>query len=367
MINERIIIINPNKMAKKIGGIVEGGMARNNAVMNYAIDHNYKLYNVSTNKLLSTLQVYFLLLTSRKNAIVFLYCTVGVPLSNTSRVGRKIANTFIRLVNRASRDNYIVFDISDLKYEQALDLDLENGRREVFRDVEKKIMCANARYIFTSESMREYAIKKYHIPSGKTCCHLNGGYITDAENGTADNENKAAENSKADENIKYIYTGSLNRGRNIERMINVFLKCHKNLSLMGKGGDWINIDYAQYPNIKYLGEFQESEARKITAGYDVGLIPYDSSKLYYNLAYPIKLPFYICCGLPFLSTDVREAKKALIRYPGIGFAESFDKWEDIINTLDRTIVNSMKNKVKTCRNSFSWDNTLQGYVEYVGR
>lgn len=43
MINERIIIINPNKMAKKIGGIVEGGMARNNAVMNYAIDHNYKL------------------------------------------------------------------------------------------------------------------------------------------------------------------------------------------------------------------------------------------------------------------------------------------------------------------------------------
>jgi hypothetical protein len=50
---------------------------------------------------------------------------------------------------------------------------------------------------------------------------------------------------------------------------------------------------------------------------DVGLIPYDDSREYYNIAYPTKLSSYIVAGIPFLcDRNPRSQEYRFAKYPG---------------------------------------------------
>ncbi|HIP14771.1 MAG TPA: hypothetical protein EYG74_04710 [Sulfurimonas autotrophica] len=91
---------------------------------------------------------------------------------------------------------------------------------------------------------------------------------------------------------------------------------------------------------------------------DIGLVPYDSSRFYYNLAYPTKLSFYITAGITFLSTDVQEVQKINEKYH-FGIVENFQKWHDIFRVLTKEDIEPLKIRIKEYKSKFYWQNIFE--------
>ena len=127
-----------------------------------------------------------------------------------------------------------------------------------------------------------------------------------------------------------------------------------NLLLLGEDGEWLE-DYDLPLNVSYLGAVEEKEAHYIASKCDIGLIPYDETKLYYNIAYPTKLSFYITAGIPFLSTRVNETKKIQQKY-NIGFINEITDWRKTINNITLEKIKDMKFKISKIKEDFYWDN-----------
>lgn len=91
-----------------------------------------------------------------------------------------------------------------------------------------------------------------------------------------------------------------------------------------------------YNNVKYFGKVKKSKISKIINQFDIGLIPYNINGQFNKLCYPMKLMEYFYCGLPVISTNIKEVAK-------------FEKWCLIVdkeNCLQR-IKTFFPNKVWT--------------------
>ena len=348
----RTIYINENyKLLKASNNVVEGGLARNIAIMSWLQNNINSLKEIKllNNRIINIIIVFFILLTERKSKIIFQYVTVGVPLFNGTLVGRTISDIFLQLVKLSSESNDIIFDISDLKYEQSIDLVIEKEKTERMKEFENEFFKLKVKYIFASFSMQEYACDKYGIPRENTEVLINGGNIPKSKSSNLLNIDF--------HKINYVYAGTLNQGRKIEEMIKQFPKSKElHLYLMGSEGEWILNDI-EGKNITYLGEYPEEEAHEIVKMCDCGLIPYDDKKKYFNIAYPTKLSFYITAGIPFLSTPVDEVLKINKNYH-IGFIEDITNWENLYENLDKRKLEIEKEKISKVKSNFYWENII---------
>lgn len=354
------ILINSNRFFLKRTKVNEGGISRNNAWYNFANkNENCKILTLSSSKLISTIQLVFFLLFIKNKEIIFLYPTVGMPILNNSFVGKKLTDIFIALIKKANKKNKIIFDICDLKYEQAIDLSLDYYDIDYLKNVEEKIFGLNIHFIFASKNMRNYAIKKYKLSMTNTYVCPNGSIkLMNIEN----NEKKELINQIDEKKINYIYAGTLNKGRFIEEMINNFPE-NENiyLYLCGVSGDWIDNCIKERNNIKYLGALSEETAHQFTSKCDIGLIPYDDNKLYYNIAYPTKLSFYITAGIPYLSTPVAEVINIQEKYQ-IGFVCKISEWKKYIRHISKEDVQKRKELAKTYSNNFLWEYIFNDFM-----
>lgn len=350
--------VNDNFLDKKINGIKEGGIVRNIAWIDFlkAYFPNTKFIDMKiTHKIFKHIHYVWLFVISffiYKDTFFFLYPRVGMPVLNKGIRGKIYRKTFlIILENLCKRKNSVIIDISDIKYEQAIDLELSSLDMQEIKRFEEALFSMDLKFIFASYSMREYAVKKHNIKRNKTCVCINGGFICDDCKDT--NFNFFNEQDK----IKYVYAGTLNKGRMIEEMINAFPDDDKYcLILLGSSGEWIN-DYiikSKRSNIKYLGAFEEKAARTIVSMCDIGLIPYDDNRLYYNIAYPTKLSFYITAGIPFLSTPVSEVKRVLSEYD-IGFGKKISDWRDFVISMTKEDLLKKKQKISNFKHKFTWN------------
>ena len=64
-------------------------------------------------------------------------------------------------LKRAKKYNNIIFDVNDLKCEQYKDLEINKYNLNRVQEVENELFKLDAKYIFASNSMRDYAVKKY--------------------------------------------------------------------------------------------------------------------------------------------------------------------------------------------------------------
>ena len=287
-----------------------------------------------------------LFVLSKGKKIFLLYPHAGIRIDRKGFVYEVLSFTFIILMIYCSCRNQVILDISDLKYEQSLDLELDNLDSRALKILEKVLFLGRKFYfIFASESMCEFASRKYGIPKNRITTCINGGDIVEEYNGC-----------RTDNTIKYIYSGTLNRGRNIENMIDNFPdKEGYELILLGNDGEWIENIIKGRGNIKYLGAVPEQEAHRIVSCCDVGLIPYDEHRLYYNIAYPTKLSFYITAGISYLATPTHEIER--LGYD-IGYIRKMDEWKDTIMDIGIDEINEKKKKIAQIKNEFSWDTTL---------
>ena len=337
-------------------GVKEGGVARNTAWIRFLKtrrdDVKYVNFKITHRifKYLNYLYFWFKCSTIHDEKVFMLYPKVGLPVLGGDWKGKMFRKLFLSCMSTLKKhNNEVIFDISDIKYEQAVDLELSGLDMDGMRDFEKRLFSLGQKYVFASYSMREYAVKTHGIPMEHTDVCINGGTIRESSGRSYD--------ALPGDKLKYVYAGTLNKGRMIEQMIDVFPDNEKSvLILMGSNGEWINKYLREIgkKGVRYLGAFEEWEAREIVSQCDVGVIPYDDTRLYYNIAYPTKLSFYITAGLPFISTPVSEVKKVLAKYD-IGYMEKLADWADKVNTLTKEDIETTKQEVKKAMPFFTWE------------
>lgn len=345
----KLIVINDDYRLLNKGNVNEGGLARTEAIIGW-LTENKRIDEIRlTNSRIKNAVIVLKFLRKTKNADIFIfYPTVGMPVLRQGIAGRICSDLFISALNKACLHNKIIIDISDLKYEQAIDLEIDNNRLKAMERTEKRLFDSSCEFVFASESMKEYAANKYSIPLNR--CHVldNGGSFKFTE----------TDIPKCDSKIKLVYAGTLNKGRCIEAMIDSVKNIHNAvLYLCGIGGDWIK----EEENVKYLGPLDESCAHYVVSQCDIGLIPYDSSRLYYNIAYPTKLAFYITAGIPFISTDTKEVLKIYEKY-NIGYISEMNGWNNLFESIDIEEIKKQKARIKTFKNDFTWDYKCQNSI-----
>ena len=342
---ERCIFINGNHR-KFSGRVMEGGYSRNVAWEKWLLNNTNRLKDIRLRdgKIFHNIQTYCILLFSRNKVILFLYPLVGVPLFYMNVFEKVLSSVFFICLDYSLKHNRVVFDISDLKYEQAVDLELMNKRAGIRgQEIEKRLFSTKAYFIFASYEMRRYACEKYGINFENTDVCINGGSTLDVQ---------VLENQIDLNEINYVYAGTLNRGRQIEQLIESFPKAPGiHLYLLGTNGEWIK---EMQGNITYLGPMEEVKAHYFVSLCDVGLIPYDESRLYYNIAYPTKLSFYITAKIPYISTPVKEVCRVDNDING-GWIESINKWTGLFNKLTKEEIARKKANIEVVSDDFLWD------------
>ncbi|MGL5052475.1 MAG: hypothetical protein ACRC5W_02655 [Cetobacterium sp.] len=330
--------------------VKEGGMARNLAFHNYFKKENKKIINLySRYRLISILKLIYLILIL-KNKKIFLHGNIFISLLGLRYITLNLYIFFIeRIIKRFSIQNKLIIEINDLNYEQAIDLNLRISKD--YEGIEMKVLYNNIHniYIYASKLMMEYAMKKYKLDEKKVFFILNGGI------------NLEDIKSQKTKKLKFVYAGSLKRGKSIDKMLEIFKKLkHTDLYLLGEGGESLNINSE---NIYYLGNLEEKEAHNRIKEFDIGIIPYDQNKLYYNLCYPTKASFYITAGLPILSTDLKELRQHFDET--ICIFKNIEDWEKIIENLTLNNIKEMKKSVLEVNKKYTWDFLLKKLEEII--
>ena len=338
------------------GSSKEGGMSRNNAFLQHARERKYKLVNVYTkNLLLRCFKIIYVLTTSlfwRDKQIfihlgsIFLLFPKQILKFN---LGRKLVHNWLE---NLSNKNLITLEINDLPYEQAIDLNLKI--EPFYEDFQRLIFDPqnNLRYIFASQGLRDYAIATYGIRIINTQVILNGApQLSDKPNF----KDSLFKNLKK-ERIKFVYAGTLQKGRGVDVLLNIFKESQNYLILLGEGGEWITSLGCE--NIINLGAYDESIALEIVSYCDLGVVHYDDSKLYYNICYPTKYSFYIVAGLPILSTQLKEGMRVLTDDDIAEFLP-ISQWVDYVNCVKHSDIEFRKGNVLNVRDQFLWKNILK--------
>lgn len=336
----------------------EGGMARNNAFYHEMKRRNSVIYNCSSVSFFSRILAVFSnilhLVMLRDKKVVILQSALLkfiFPFALFQYPGfRKITGWFLRFIMSQNR---VFIEINDLLYEQAVDLALPQHKAAL--PYQKFIFSVpGLNFIFASSSMGTFAMDKYGFPGNGFQTALNGGPETISLH------NEKSENllTSSPGRLKFVYAGTLAKGREIDKCIDTFSSApNADLYLIGAEGGWIN--ELPFPNIHYLGEFEEQVALSIVAQCDVGIMPYDEDKLYYNLCYPTKNSFYIVAGIPILSTDLSETKRVFNKYKGAVFFRPMEEWSAFISALSDEDITNAKKEVQRIKPYFCWPSILE--------
>ena len=330
--------------------IKDGGMARNLAFKNhiYPVDININVYckDIFARLFLMIRMIFFFLFTKKKKilihqgALFYIYPIILLKF-NLFRF------LFKKMIRNVIKNNIVYFEVNDLPYEQSIDLGYEVKKENLFFE-EFIYSQPKLNFIFASKEMRNYACEKYNIHIHNTQVVLNGGY--DLEN------NFKADKRLLDSRIKYVYCGTLNQGRGIQGIIEIF-KENTNLILvlLGSEGEWISDDKEITENIVYLGSLEEQEAHEIVAQCDIGIINYDEDKLYYNICFPTKVSFYVSAGIAILSTPLKELTN---EFDGIFIFSKIKDFKETIQQISQKEIINCKNNVVSIKQNYTWKHLL---------
>jgi hypothetical protein len=339
-----------------VAGFNDGGQSRNKAFRQAFLDRKASIKAVYDSnpliRLFYGLNVLMLLLISKGNQIFVhqgsLMVLFPIPIIKFGWI-RKLV---FKLLQHSANRNAITIEVNDLPYEQSKDLELPVRKGDkVFQ--EGLYSLKNTQYVFASHEMGKYVKEKYGLDYKVV---LNGSDKLKDFSASLD-----LPSCFQSLETKYIYAGGLNKGRQIELLISKFRDRKEILILIGEWGDWL-LDYELPANIFYLGKFQEDQAHYITSKCDIGIIPYDEMRFYYNVCYPTKASFYITAGIPFLSTPLEELKN-VFENTGMVYFVPIEQWDAFMDYFDRSSLANTKKLIKAKKHEFYWDTLLGNYLD----
>lgn len=337
--------------------ITEGGVSRDIA-FSRALQSRVIRIKVTKGRIKNLCTIFwFLIFLPKASAVIMHYPNIGLPISDRMILGKFIRRFYAHLVERLGRSNLLCVDVADVPCDQALDLELPIPHH--YADIEFRVFNAASVLMPASTSMQQLIVSKYPELKNKTYIVCNNG--AEQYSSVADPLRFPAPESK---HLNFVYAGTLNKGRSIETLLEIFSGGEHKLHLLGSGGGWIAERIKNKPNISYLGEMSEKEAFNFVTKCDVGLIPYDKQRPYYNVAYPTKLSFYAVAGVPYLCTPVAEALSVQEQYE-CGWILPIEAWREFIEALTFKQVASKKNTVFEVGESFTWASTLEPFFKYL--
>jgi glycosyltransferase involved in cell wall biosynthesis len=337
-----------------IGHFVEkfhdGGQSRNKAFLKAFQSLNARLILVYNSSFIVRcflwIQTLWILFFSKRNKIFIHQGSIIILFPISILKYSFFRKAVIKLLSHTAYNNELIIEVNDLPYEQAIDLELRVNITELYMQNELYSI-KNAKYIFASYEMAKYVNNKINIDYKVI---INGANPLKE---FASDFNLILNNFFESNEVKYIYVGGLNKGRQIESLISIFIGRKEHLVLIGEMGDWL-LNYQLSNNIHYLGSFSEDYAHYLTSLCDVGLIPYEEKRLYYNLCYPTKASFYITAGIPFLSTPLRELRNHFEKSETCYFV-SFKDWRSFINNISEFNIKKKKQMIISLRANYYWD------------
>lgn len=329
----------------------DGGQSRNKAFRDYFLRKNAIIVpTYSANNLVRfrfLLNVLKIMLFSKNNTFFIHQGTLLVLFPLLILRYSWISKVVFGILQHTSNRNHVTIEVNDLPYEQAKDLELPVSEvAKVFQD--ELYTLQKTKYVFASHEMGKYISDS--IPLDYKVI-LNGSNALD---NSFDSEQLYPCFRSAE--TKFIYVGGLNKGRQIEALLSHFNNRNEILILMGEWGEWLS-DFELPSNIYYLGKFKEDYAHYLTSKCDIGIIPYDASRFYYNICYPTKASFYITAGIPFLSTPLLELKN-IFKKTGMVYFIPFSEWSTFIAGYDATCLQDIKKKIDTEKHNFYWETLL---------
>ena len=325
--------------------VKDGGMARNNAFNEYFKVSEYKIYNIwHYNKVKRVFNMLYMILFPFVNSNINVFIHLGVFTEVFPRffLRKSLGFIFFKFwFYVLSKKNNLTIEINDLPYEQAIDLELLV--EPFYKEFERLIFDPkfDSKYVFASNMMLEYIVEKFGI-SAKNCNVV--------LNGAPSFKNNTEFENRIEGPLKFVYAGTLNKGRGIDLLLDLFKGSNHQLYLLGANGEWIN----EEDNIFYLGCKEEKEAMNIVSKFDIGIVHYDENKFYYNLCFPTKFAFYFQCGLPVLSTNLKESFFQLDSYQ-MCFFQPFNEWVNLLKTISIDDVKVKKQNVENIKFMFLWE------------
>lgn len=343
---------------KRMKSVTEGGMSRSLSIRNYLVKKTgYKPVEISGNRTISALQAIWFFLRHKGDQLFVMYPAGFFLMGGKNIVNRTLGNIAVKAFRIATKRNRVIMDISDIKYEQFIDLEIPCPDLALIERREKAIFNSLPEFTFASGSMKDYAVEKYKIDKTRCTVCINGGRQGEKQ---FNEEALSFGNGLASDYINCVYAGTLNKGRMIDRMISSFKDIPSaRLFLMGPMGEWIEeyLTAEGINNVFYLGAKDEKNAHQMVSLCDLGLIPYDETRLYYNIAYPTKLSFYITAGIPYLSTPVKEVMN--LSDSGLGYVGTIEEWPTIIRNISKEEIDCIKESVSIQKKKFTWEEILQ--------
>ena len=164
-----------------------------------------------------------------------------------------------------------------------------------------------------------------------------------------------------DDEILFIYQGSLGAGRGIDILLDTFSKVDgkKHLLFMGFG-EWEDRikQYEQaYTNIHFLDAVRPAEVDRYTIGADVGLCLIENIGLNYFLSLPNKLFEYIMNGVPVIVSDFPEMSR-VIDEGDCGWKVAVDKSAlySLVTNISKDEIAAKRNHAMQYRKMIGWQN-----------
>lgn len=335
--------------------ITEGGMARNRAFFNFISDRkDIDVFNLKyvgiLKRVFQVVYLSYILLKSRKKNI-FIHETVLVSLFPLKLFKYHFFSSFFNTIIRSCDKNNLLFiEINDLPFEQAKDLELEyhSGQENFQKSI---FSLKNAGFVFASHLMMKYAKDKYNL-SNYCETIVNAGPKLDKNIYSDEPHIKKYLNPNK---INLVYSGTLNKGRQIEKLIEIFSQNKSvQLFLLGSDGEWLEDEKTD--NIFYLGNHDEKKAQCIVSLFDIGLVPYDNSRFYYNICYPTKVPFYLTAGLPVICTPLQEMEYWFSDKKYVIF-EKIEEWNNLLLKINIDFLHHSKKTLNT--EEYTWNHILE--------
>jgi hypothetical protein len=337
-------------------GFNDGGQSRNKAFMHsFATKDALILPIYSANvfiRLYYWINAVKFMLFSKKNEIFIHQGTLVVLFPFPVLKLELLRKLVFRLIERTNSRNDVTIEVNDLPYEQSKDLELTVQEIDrVFQD--NLYQLKNAKYVFASHEMGKFVHKKFNV---------NYKVVINGSSNLKDfSDDRILPDCFNSNETKFIYAGGLNKGRQIELLITKFSGKKEVLILIGEWGGWLS-EYELPSNVFYLGKFKEDYAHYLTSKCDVGLIPYDENRFYYNICYPTKASFYITAGIPFLSTPLLELKNVFEDRKMVYFVP-FNDWDKFITDFDKSNLVGIKEIINNEKHAFYWKELLDQYWE----
>jgi glycosyltransferase involved in cell wall biosynthesis len=247
---------------------------------------------------------------------------------------------------------------------------LPPAARAALRVVERALIGRADRVITVNDSIAGELARRYRVPTPRVVrnCPRTGGRMPSREGSSLRARAGLPEGARV-----VLYQGMLMPHRGLENLVRAAPLFHDaHLVLMGWGPlrdalETLVAEVGAAPNVRLVDGVPVDELLAVTAGADIGAVPYRNIGLNNYYTSPNKLFEYLVAGVPVVASRLPELVRVV---DGEGVGRTFDPEEpasiaDAVNALfdDPAALERVRAAVASVRHRYTWESECRTLLE----